>query len=105
MSSRFSPAPPLDFLIQVCDNQVMKSYALYTTPTLPLHFVARTTKDTWVLVPDIENGWNQRRAYMGHQNGLRLVAPEQGRLAVERLDAWFDLLRPEIDRDDIATID
>jgi hypothetical protein len=52
---------------------------LFTHPTIPTYFVVRQDEMLY-LVPDIPNGWRQRRPFLGHKISLKPVPPNQARL-------------------------
>lgn len=59
---------------------------VYVTPVLPLYYIVRIGDEYW-LVPALENGWRQRRPYLGGNYALRPVfnRSDTGRHAEETL--------------------
>lgn len=54
---------------------------IYTTPSLPAHYVAAGDDGHLYLVPIVAGGWEHRSHYQGHQAGLQRLPAEEARLA------------------------
>lgn len=66
--------------------------AIYTTPTMPYHYIARDGLDGHLYFFGTERGaWERRRQYNG-QAQLTLLAPQTARLICQHVRGEFDLL-------------
>lgn len=59
--------------------RIDERHAVYTTPTLPEHWIALGSDHTYYLFPAVRGGWAARRPYRGPTEGLTLLAPQSAR--------------------------
>ena len=75
--------------------------SIWSTPSLPTHWIIETTDHRLVMAPAVHNGWARRKDYHGHTTGLERLAPATAYVIEADLGAGFDLMRM-FDQDWIA---
>ena len=63
---------------------------LFASPSIPNHWIAYASDETWYLFPAINNGWAQRRPYLGHHVGLTPVDMANIPASLDRVGGWFE---------------